>query len=162
MTADLHEKAKRLIAADHVEGIAAADRRWLDAHLAACSGCSEFASATERAIRSVRGLSVRVDPELVAHTRRAVRLRAVELRGQQAQWLPLWMSCAVSWVLGGLSLPLVWRGIIWVEQYVKLPSPVWIILLMLWWALPTVAMAAVLGAKRLQATDERLPFDRRL
>lgn len=161
MTADPHEKAKRLVATDHVEGIAAADREWLDEHLESCPSCSEFASATERAIRSVRVMSVRVDAELVARTRRAVRLRAAELRGQQAQWLPLWMSCAVSWVLGGLSMPLVWRGIVWIEQYVNLPNPVWILLLMLWWALPTLAMAAILGARRLQGSDERLPFDRR-
>ncbi len=161
MTADPHENAKRLIATDHVEGIAGADREWLDAHLATCATCSEFASATELTIRSVRGVSVGVDPELVARTRRAVRLRAAELRGQQAQWLPLWVSCAVSWVLGGLSMPLVWRGIVWIEQYVNLPSPVWILLLMIWWALPTLAMAAILGSRRLQASDERLPFDRR-
>ena len=71
------------------------------------------------------------------------------------------MSCAVSWVLGGLTIPLLWREIVWIEQYVKLPTPVWILLLMLWWALPTLVMAAILGAKRFQASDERLPFDRR-
>jgi len=162
MSADAHEKAKRLIAARYVEGIGAADREWLDGHLETCSDCSEFARATERAIRSVRGVSVRVDPELVARTRQAVQLRASELRGRQAQWLPLWMSCAVSWVLGGLSMPLVWRGVVWIEQYVNLPSPVWILLLMLWWALPTLAMAAVLGARQLHASDERSHFDRRL
>jgi hypothetical protein len=154
VTQELHERAQGLIAAARVEGISAADREWLDAHLQYCSSCSEYANATEHAIRSLHLISVRVDPALVARTKRAVHVRARQLDGQRSQLWPLWMSCAISWVLGGITLPLVWRGIEWVGHYVNLPSPVGIFLLVLWWALPTLGVAAYISTKGAKAADE--------
>lgn len=151
MTKDLHERAKGLVGADRVEGIPAADREWLDTHLQICTACQNFAGATERAIRSLHLVPVRVDPALVDRTRRAVQVRAHELRGQPSQLLPLWMSCALSWVLGGLTLPLVWQGIEWLRRYVDLPSPVGFLLLIVWWALPTLAVAVFLSARGTQS-----------
>ncbi|HEV2351113.1 MAG TPA: hypothetical protein VG028_14825 [Terriglobia bacterium] len=154
MTQELHERAKGLIVASRVEGISPADREWLEGHRQSCSICSEWASATEQAIRSLQLVSVQVDPALVSRTKRAVHLRAYELRGHQAQWWPLWISCALSWVLGGITLPLVWRGFEWVEQYVNLPGPVGIFLVVLWWALPTLGVAALISARGVKAADE--------
>jgi hypothetical protein len=147
MTNDLHEKAKRLIAVAPVEGIANADRAWLDAHLESCAQCAELATSTERVIRDLRSVTVPVNPELVDRARRVVHLRARELQVRQAQLLPLWMSCAVSWVLGGLTLPLVWRGIEWMGRYLELPASVGILLLFFWWALPALAVAAWASAR---------------
>jgi hypothetical protein len=154
MTQELHQRARGLIAAARVEGISAADRQWLDGHLQSCESCSECASATEQAIRSLQLASVQIDPALVARTQRAVHLRSNEIRAFHTQLVPLWMSCAISWVLGGITLPLVWRGIEWVGQYVDLPSPVGILLLVAWWALPTLGVAAFISAKGAKATDE--------
>jgi hypothetical protein len=155
VTKELHDRAKGLVAAARVEGISAADREWLDTHLQNCTACQEFASATEQAIRSLHLVSVRVDPQLVARTRRAVQLRARDLRGPQSQLIPLWMSCALSWVLGGLTFPLVWQGIEWIRRYVDLPSPVGFLLLIVWWALPTLAVAVYLSARGTQAAGGR-------
>lgn len=154
MTKDLHDRAKELVAADRVEGISAADREWLDSHLQSCAPCQEFSSATEGAIRSLHLVSVQVDPALVDRTRRAVHRRASEMRAPQSQLIPLWMSCALSWVLGGVTLPLVWQGIEWLRRYVDMPSPVGILLLIVWWALPTLGVAAFVGAKGSQAAGE--------
>ena len=155
MTQELHERAKGSAATARVEGISPTEREWLEAHLQTCPNCAGFAGEMERALRSLRQVSVRVDPDLVARTRRAVRLRAHELHERQSQWLPVWMSCAISWVLGGITLPLVWRGIAWVGQYINLPSPVEVLILIIWWALPTLAVAALVGANRAQGADER-------
>lgn len=155
MTKDLHERAAELAAAARVEGISTADREWLDAHLQSCAACQEFSNATERAIRSLHLVSVQVDRALVDRTRRAVHRRASELRAPQSQLIPLWMSCALSWVLGGLTLPLVWQGIEWLRRYVDMPSPVGVLFLVVWWALPTLGVAAFLGANRSQGADER-------
>jgi hypothetical protein len=155
MTNDVHEKAKGLIAAAPVEGIANDDRAWLDAHLESCSHCAELATSTERVIRDLRSVTFRVNPELVDRARRGVHLRARELQVRRAQLLPLWMSCAVSWVLGGLTLPLVWRGIEWMGRYAEMPTPVWILLIFLWWALPALAVAAWLSARGSRAADGR-------
>jgi len=155
MTTGLHEKAKGLIAAAPVEGIAVADRAWLDAHLEGCEQCAALANSTEHAIRDLRSVAVHVNPELIDRTRRVVHLRVRELHVQQAQLLPLWMSCAISWVLGGLTLPLVWRGIEWMGRFVHLPAPIWILVLFLWWALPALAMAAWAGARGPRTTSGR-------
>lgn len=154
MTQELHERAKGLIVTARVEGISPAEREWLEAHLQGCPNCAEYAGEMEHALRSLQQVSVRVDPALVARTRRAVHLRANELHGRQSQWFPLWMSCAISWVLGGITLPLVWRGIEWVGQYINLPSPIGIVILLIWWALPTLAVAAFVGAKRSPTAGE--------
>lgn len=154
MTQELHERARGLIATARVEGISPTDRDWLDAHLQSCASCSECASATEQAIRSLQLAPVQIDPALVARTQRAVHRRSNEIRAFHAQLVPLWTSCAISWVLGGITLPLVWRGIEWVGQYVTLPSPVGILLLVLWWALPTLGVAALISAKGVKTADE--------
>jgi hypothetical protein len=154
VTQELHERAQGLIAAARVEGISSADREWLDAHLQNCVSCSECANETEQAIRSLHLISVQIDPALVARTKRAVHLRAREIHGRHSQLWPLWMSCALSWVLGGITLPLVWRGIEWMGQYVNLPSPVGIFLLALWWALPTLGVAALISTKGAKGADE--------
>ena len=150
MTKDLHDRAKELAVASRVEGISASDRAWLDTHLQNCAACQEFSSATERAIRGLHLVPVQVDPALVDRTRRAVHRRASELRGRQSQLVPLWMLCALSWVVGGLTLPLVWEGIEWLRRYVDLPSPVGVLLLIVWWALPTLVVAVYLSARGTQ------------
>lgn len=155
MTREIHSRAQGLISAARVEGISPADRDWLDAHLQSCSSCLECANETEQAIRSLHQVSVQVDSALVARTKRAVRVRAHELEGRRSQLLPLWMLCAISWLLGGITLPLVWRGIDWVGQYIGLPTPVGIVLLIIWWALPTLAVAVFAGAIGSKAADER-------
>ena len=48
MTADPHERAKRLIGVKQVERIVAADREWLDGHLETCAACSEFAGLNRK------------------------------------------------------------------------------------------------------------------
>lgn len=147
MTQELHERAKGLIATARVEGISESEHEWLAGHLQSCPNCADYAGELEHALRSLQQISVQVNPALVVRTRRAVHLRANELQGRQSQWFPLWMSCALSWVMGGLTLPLVWRGIEWIGQYINLPSPVGILILITWWALPTLVVAAVAGAK---------------
>jgi anti-sigma factor RsiW len=155
MKEDLHERATRLIAAKRVEGNSTNDQAWLAAHLEGCPACDEQAEAAERTIHALRQVTVQVNTELVDRTRRVVQLRAQEMRVRQAQLLPLWMSCALSWVLGGLTLPLLWRAVGWLEGYVKLPDAVWVLVLVLWWALPTLAAAAILIAKGSLLSDEK-------
>jgi len=110
--------------------------------------------ATEQAIRSMRQFAVQVDPALIARTKRAVHLRSREIQGFHAQLVPLWTSCAISWVLGGVTLPWVWRGIEWVGQYLNLPTPIEVFLLVLWWALPTLGVAALMTTRGAKATND--------
>src|SRR5260370_4106660 len=82
MSQELHARAERLIAQERVEGISTADQLWLRQHLADCASCAARASATEQAIRSLRGWSVAMPPALASRTQFRVRMRAQQLRGE--------------------------------------------------------------------------------
>ena len=61
---NLHERARRLIDQERVEGLAPEDRRWLEEHLAGCEACSGWAASAEAAIRALKSVSVAVPPGL--------------------------------------------------------------------------------------------------
>ncbi|MGH9455656.1 MAG: hypothetical protein ACRD2O_16985, partial [Terriglobia bacterium] len=79
MTEDLHSRSERLLLESQVEGISESDRAWLDHHLADCEACSLHAQSLDRALSSLRSVSVRVDPALISATRFRMMLRAREL-----------------------------------------------------------------------------------
>jgi hypothetical protein len=148
------ERARRLIDAWHVEGIPAPERDWLDAHLPECAECQARALANERALQVLRANAVRVDPALVSATQARVRSRAHELRENQVRMRALWISCALSWVLGVVSAPLVWRTFQWVGLRAALPNLVWETAFALWWLLPAGAVAALLAWQRRHSVNQ--------
>ena len=93
-------------------------------------------SANEHALQALRSNSVSVDPALVSTTQARVRLRARELRENQVRMRALWISCALSWVLGVASAPLVWRAFHWIGLHAALPKMIWESAFALWWLLP--------------------------
>ena len=149
-----HERAQRLISASRVEGISPRDQAWLDAHVEACGRCAALARSTERALGSLRSLSVPIDASLVNRTRLKVYLRAQELHEEQHRTWALWISCALSWILGVASAPFVWRAFAWLGEQAGLPSLVWQIGFVMWWALPAGVAAAVVAWHKSRAVDE--------
>jgi anti-sigma factor RsiW len=145
MNTEVHERACRLIDALHVEGIAASEREWLEAHLAECPACQARGRANERALQALRSITVRIDPALVSMTQARVRLRVRELREDQVRMRALWISCALSWVLGVASSPLVWRTFQWVGLHAALPKMIWETAFALWWLLPAGAVAVLVA-----------------
>jgi putative zinc finger protein len=155
MSQDLHKRAERLIAQGRVEGVSAAEREWLEAHLEGCSRCQEFASATERALRLFRSMPVQVDRSLVQATRLRVYLRALELRDERSRLRGLWVSCALSWLFGVVTAPLVWHAFAWVGHRMSLPDLIWQMGFVLWWAVPALIGIAILAAQKAQSAGER-------
>jgi hypothetical protein len=154
MNEDLHERATRLIAAERVEGLSADEQAWLSEHLAECASCAAHAQETERALRALRAVTIPVRPTLVSATQWRVRLRAHELREQESRMRGLWFSCALSWVLGVLSAPLLWWGFQWAGRYLALPDVAWQTAFALWWIMPAAASAALLAGLRARAAKE--------
>lgn len=154
MSEAVHQRAERLLAASKVEGISPAEREWLDGHLESCTPCGERAVALERAVASLRSVSIALDPALVKATQFRVRLRAHELREQESRMRGLWISCALSWVLGALSAPLLWWGFQWVGRHIALPDLAWQTAFVLWWVMPAAAAVAVLAGLRARASRE--------
>jgi predicted anti-sigma-YlaC factor YlaD len=144
MNKEVHERAERLIAQERVEGISEDERKWLGEHLAECAACAGWASATEQAIRSLRGLSVALPRALASRTQMRVRLRAQQMRAVQPRWRMVWAACGVSWAFGAATAPYVWRALEWIGHRVGLPDFVWEMGFGLWWALPAAIVAVIL------------------
>jgi anti-sigma factor RsiW len=151
MSYDVHARAEQLIDAWRVEGISAADREWLDGHLEECDRCRARAQANDRALQRLRSLPMRVSPRLVKVTQARVHLRARELSENQVRMRALWISCALSWILGVASAPLLWRAFQWVGHLAALPTVIWEAGFVLWWLLPPGAVAALLAWQRQRA-----------
>ena len=72
----------------------------------------------------------------------------------------LWVSCALSWVLGALSAPFVWRAFAWLGKRFELPAIAWQLGFALWWALPAAAVGVVLVMRKTLAEREDQSTDR--
>jgi len=146
------ERARRAIDERWAEGSDAAP---VEAHLAECAECAEFARRTESAIQAARTVAVEVPRDLAFRTQFRVSLRAQEMRGNAWGW-GLWVSLALSWAVGIASAPLVWRALEWVGRNAGLPELGVRLAFGLWWAAP-VAIAAGLWAfdKRRMEEEER-------
>ena len=148
MNHDVHRRAEQLMDALRVEGVSVADREWLEGHLEECDRCRAHAQANESALRKLRSLPVCVTPGLVKATQARVHLRARELNEDQIRLRALWISCAISWVLGVASAPLVWRAFEWIGRYSALPKLIWEAGFVLWWLVPAGAVAALAAWQR--------------
>lgn len=154
MTGNPHEKAMKLIVAGRVESIGKADDRELAAHLDSCVACRDFQQATEGSIRALRSNVVQIPPGIVSATQARIRLRARILREEQLRTQVLWISCALSWVMGIISAPFIWEGVKWFGQRLELPSSVWIAGLALWWLTPAAVMCAIFAWRHARTRGE--------
>jgi anti-sigma factor RsiW len=150
-----HQRAERLVLEASVEAqaLSPSDQSWLERHLEGCERCAALARSTTGAIEQLRGVSVAVDPELVARTRLLVKFRTRELERGHSWLLPVWILCGLSWVIGIVTAPLVWRGFEWMGHRAGLPTLVWAGGFVLWWAVPALAVLLLLGAGRRQAAS---------
>jgi len=151
MNSSIHERACHLIDARHVEGIAASEREWLEAHLAECEACQARARANELALQSLRQNTVRVDPALVSTTQARVRLRAQELRENQARMRTLWMACGLSWLLGAITAPLLWQAMSWLGRHFQLAPAVCITGFAIFWFAPATVVGGLIAWRRSRA-----------
>lgn len=141
---NLHERARRLIDMERVEGLASEDRSWLADHLAACETCAARAAQTEAALRALRTVSVPVPGGLAASAQFVVRRRSEELRVQHTRNVALAIGCTLSWVLGVASAPLVWKVCAWLGGTLNLPRVVWVVGFVTWWFVPLSVMGLVI------------------
>jgi hypothetical protein len=145
MTEDIHERASKLIDKMQVEGLTAEERGWLETHLESCAQCQKQARETERVLRALRTAVPQFDVSLVLTTQMRARVRARELIENTARMRALWISCTLSWILGVVSAPLLWRGFEWLGYRWAISRPVWITGFALSWVAPAVVVAAVIA-----------------
>jgi hypothetical protein len=154
MNEEVHGRAADLIAQQHVEEIPPAERDWLERHLQDCHQCAAFAMSTHQALQSLRSFSVSVPPALARRTQMRVHLRIHELAESRRRLCALWVSCALSWVVGVASAPLVWRAFAWLGRESRLPAFAWQAGFVLWWFIPAGAALGMILWYKARAGEE--------
>ena len=143
MTQDVHQRARQLASETWIEPLAVADAQWLHAHLEGCAPCARFAAALECGIGALRAAPVQADAALVEATQRSARLYAEHVRETRSRMRWLAVSCVLSVIWGGASLPYLWRGFAWLGGAFSLPAAAWQVGFVLFWLLPGVLAALV-------------------
>jgi len=154
MISDIHERARRLIDALHVEGLAAPEREWLEAHLSECEACRVRARANEQALQALRSNTVAIDPGLVSSTQARVRLQARELRENQIRLRILWISCGLSWLMGTVTAPLLWQAMAWLGRHFQLSPSIWITAFAMCWVAPATVVGALVAWRQSHTNAE--------
>jgi len=143
MSEELHQRARRLIEKERVEGISAADQDWAASHISECATCAAFARKTDAAVRGLRGMAIPFPKDLASRTQFRVQLRAQELREREPGRRWMWAACAMSWALGLASAPYVWEIFQWIGEKTGAPKLVLQLGFGLWWTIPALLVAAV-------------------
>jgi len=153
MIPDVHARACRLLDAELAEGISAADREWLEAHLSDCPMCQSRAGANRRALQTLRSFTMRFDPALVSTTQVRVRWRARQLQDEHVRMRALWISCGLSWLSGALTAPLLWQAIAWLGRHFQVSEGIWIIAFAACWLAPATVAGALIAWRRSRASE---------
>ena len=143
MTNDLHTRAQKLIAQQHIEPISPDDARWLNTHLAECESCAAEQLQLGESISTLRSMHIDLPRNLASRTQLRVRLRAEELREHSPVNRLIWAVAAMSWVFGLATAPFVWRGFAWLGSELHLPKLVWATGVVLWWAVPALVATGI-------------------
>jgi len=155
MTNDLHARAQKLIAQQHIEPVSSDDQRWLNAHLAECESCAVQQLQLRESISALRTIHLDVPRNLASRTQFRVRMRAEELREKEPAKKFIWAIAAVSWVLGLATAPLVWHGVEWLGHTTGAPKLILQAGFVLWWSVPPLIAAWAALSDRFMAQKDQ-------
>lgn len=141
-----HERARELMFAERVEGLASDDRGWLEAHLESCPACFSSAATLAEALRGLHFAPVTAPAALVARTQARVAERAAELRREAAALLPLRIVAALAIAISVVSTPVAWKFLSWVGATLAAPTVVALAAFVVLWIAPAIACAVLLVA----------------
>ena len=144
MNGNKHDRAVDLLMLRDLEGMADADARWLEIHLQECEECAGFDRALSGAAHTVRAVSVMASAALVDSTRARVRVRAQQLREQQARTMMIAVSFCLGVVTSTLTAWVWWECGGWVADRLGLPSGIVGPGVLLFWLLPAIVIAVLM------------------
>jgi hypothetical protein len=124
MNADLHERARLLIALAGSEEVRTTEQTWLAAHLESCVTCCEFAENSRKTVRALRAAPITAGASLVSTTQLRVRQRAHELQRQQERLWVIWVCCGAVTLCTAFTTAVLWCGFAWIGQQARLSAPV--------------------------------------
>jgi hypothetical protein len=142
------------------ENVSDDERRRLDAHLTECTDCSAQQDAIGEAVRDIRtsSFSITASPQLVRATQLRVRARAWELRQQQQNLRPLWISCVLAFAWAIVSMPFLWQGFEWLGRSEKLPDVIWQTGFVIMSLMPIAAVGTIALANGLQGKLQKRAY----
>ena len=144
MNGNKHDRAVDLLMLRDLEGMADADARWLEIHLQECEECAGFDRALSGAAHAGCAVSVMASAALVDSTRARVRVRAQQLREQQARTMLIAVSFCLGVVTSTLTAWVWWECGGWVADRLGLPSGIVGPGVLLFWLLPAIVIAVLM------------------
>ena len=138
-----HDRATDLLMRRDFEVIADADAQWLEMHLQECEECASFDRALSAA-HAVRSVTVMASASLVESTRARVKVRAEQLREQQARTMLIAVSFCLGVVTSTVTAWVWWEFGGWVAQALGLPSGIVEPGVLLFWLLPAIVIAVLM------------------
>ena len=122
------------------------DASWLEAHLASCAECSEYAALAQSTGRLLRSVAVTASPALVTKTQARVHARATYLQEQHSRMVLIAISFCIGAMSSAVSAWLWWRFGGWVAEHVGLSSAIVEPGILLFLLLPAVVIAGLMLA----------------
>jgi hypothetical protein len=141
MLLENHERARILLDRALVEGISPEDRRWLDAHVAECAECGQYADLSDRAVRALDWFALEPDPAAALRIENIVRSRAEEMRSAEPGAKSLWIAAGVAIFLTFTGSAVTWRTLASLAIQWNLPSRLWQTGFAAFWLLPSLLLA---------------------
>ncbi len=144
MIETLHTRAQQIFAQSLIEAISSDDRAWLDQHLRDCPDCAQEIRSTQDLLAALRGVPIAVPRDLAARTQLRLRMRTQQSAQTSQGGFLLWLIAGMSWLLGIISAPMVWRGFAWAGAHFSVPKLALEFAFVLWWTVPPLLAAAVI------------------
>jgi hypothetical protein len=151
--ADVHERARILIALSGPEGTSAAESAWLAAHVEVCPACREFAEAMQATVGQLRTIPITADGNLVSATKMRVRQRARELQRRNERFWMICACCAAVTLAGAFTTAILWRGLEWLGQQAQLFPPMWELPFAVFCVMPGIVAGILLLARGTHMAD---------
>ena len=146
MTNPDHERALDLIMRRGSEEISAGAAEWLEAHLATCAECNDYAEAFASAARLMRANTVMASSALVVSTQTRLRARAHQLEEQRARVVLIALSFCLGALSSALSAWLWWRFGGWMAERIGLSQAIVQPGIMFFLVLPALVIAGLMLA----------------
>jgi anti-sigma factor RsiW len=140
------------------EEVSNEEQSWLAAHLESCAACREFAENSRETIRALRAILVTAGASLVSTTQMRVRQRALELQRRQERVWVVSICCTAVTLCTALTTAVIWSGLAWVGQRVRLSPPQWEIPFAVLCIMPGLVVGIFLLARGTHLADRNGPY----
>ena len=151
MTQNAHEQARKMIVL--AEGLSDVERQFLQAHLADCADCRNYAEAAAQVVGALRSVPITADSRLVRATQMRVRFHASRLREiRQRTWL-VGVTCLGVGLSATLTAPVLWRIFAWMGEWAGVSTIVWQMAFVSSLVVPALVVSVLLLAKGAALTN---------